>query len=64
MKNGNQWERVQGPNLKDTTVEFNRNTGTLSDPTFLRACDLAEIKPTRRQASKYSRGLGKAYSHR
>ena len=29
--------------------------------TFQAACEAAEVKPTLRQASKYRRGMGKAY---
>ena len=41
-----------------------RNTGTLSSSTFLKACEHVGIEPTRRQASKYSRGLGLAVKGR
>ena len=40
---------------------FNQNTGVLSNPTFLKACERVGIEPTRRQASKWSKGRGKAF---
>lgn len=40
------------------------NRERMVDPVFVKACELAEIDPTTRQASKYFRGFGKAYRHR
>lgn len=33
-----------------------------TDQLFRKACDLAGVQPTKRQASKWRRGLGAAYS--
>lgn len=50
-----------GPDVNEwKLVAQKRNLGTLSSPKFLKACERVGIEPTRRQASKYSRGLGLA----
>jgi len=41
-----------------------RNKGTMSDPVFLKACKLAKVEPTKRQASKWNNGYGAAYACR
>lgn len=33
-------------------------------PLFRKACELAGVPPTKRQAGKFRRGEGKAYAHR
>lgn len=37
---------------------------TLRDPVFFRACELAGVAPSRRQASKWCLGYGAAYRRR
>lgn len=41
-------------------VATDRNWGTVSSQKFLTACHKVGIEPTKRQASKFSRGLGLA----
>jgi hypothetical protein len=41
-----------------------KNRQTLHDPLFLKACELAQIQPTHRQASKWNNGYGKALRFR
>lgn len=40
------------------------NTGRMHDPLFRRACELAGIEPTRRQASKWNNKRGLAWDRR
>lgn len=40
------------------------NKALLDNPVFLKACELAEIPVTRRQASKFNNGYGAAYAMR
>ncbi len=39
------------------------NKQLTKDKVFKKACDLAAVQPTMRQASKYLRKLGQAYSY-
>lgn len=39
-----------------TNAQFAKN-----DPTFAKACELAEVEPTKRQASKFRNKRGAAY---
>lgn len=45
------------PLPEKTNTQFAANNGK-----FRKACELAEIEPTARQASKYRRGMGKAFA--
>lgn len=38
-----------------------RNKSILNSPVFLEACEKAGVTPCTRQASKFSRSVGKAY---
>jgi hypothetical protein len=53
-----------GPDLQGERKQSgaNKNEGLLGDETFLRCCKEAGIEPTRRQASKWRQGRGKARS--
>lgn len=55
-----------GPDLQGErkTSGYNMSEGVLSSHIFLECCKAAGIEPTRRQASKYRRGRGKAYAYR
>jgi hypothetical protein len=46
--------------LESRVVNFLKD----ADPKFLKACEMAGIPPTRRQASKWLSGLGKAWKER
>lgn len=35
---------------------------SITDRVFQKACDLADVMPTKRQASKFRRGHGRAFS--
>ncbi len=60
-----QWARVTGPNLSPDSVERGvKNGDVLKSPQFKEACEKAGIPATRRQASRFRRKLGLAYSHR
>jgi hypothetical protein len=37
-----------------------QNQATLTSPVFLKACEIAGIQPTHRQASKWNNGYGRA----
>lgn len=58
---GNQWVRVHGPNLKDTSVQEASNKARKNDPQFVRSCSEAGVEATTRQASKWNNSKGKAY---
>lgn len=59
------WERVTGPNLQPQHAErMEKNTTVLNSQAFKDACQAADIKPTRRQASKFRNGRGRAYQNR
>jgi hypothetical protein len=52
---------------KDLTRDYGGVTAkelTMYDETFKAACQRAEVKPTKRQASKFRRGFGLAYLRR
>lgn len=38
------------------------NQGTMASETFKKACEAAGVEPTKRQASKWNKGLGSAYA--
>ena len=48
---------------QDHTKQTNKNF-TKSDTTFIKCCEVAKIKVTPRQASKYRNKQGKAYNFR
>lgn len=58
---GKQWKRVTGPNL-DTLAEagYLARQATLQSGIFQKACELAGIEATKRQARKWLHGKGKA----
>jgi len=57
-----QWERVHGVGLHPWEEDRSkRNQQILKDQVFCETCNRAGIKPTRRQASKWNNGKGKAY---
>jgi hypothetical protein len=41
-----------------------QNLQTLTDPVFIKACELAGLQVTPRQASKWNNGYGKAINFR
>jgi len=45
-------------------VATDKNNGTLESSRFKAACERVGLEPTRRQASKYSKGLGLAANGR
>ncbi|MCI4435668.1 MAG: hypothetical protein JHC33_02485 [Ignisphaera sp.] len=45
-----------GNEKRQTNKDF-----AMKDSAFAEACGKAEVQPTRRQASKFRRGYGKAY---
>lgn len=55
-----------GPDCAGTRKEAgaSRNEGTMSDPVFKKACGMAKVKLSRRQASKWNNRKGAAYAHR
>ena len=56
------WERVHGPDVQPGHAERAiRNENRMKDDAFRKACEKAEIEPTRRQASKWNHRQGKAY---
>ena len=56
-----QWRRViRTPIRSSEKARSQTINGTLQNETFIERCKLAGIKPTRRQASKYSRDMGLA----
>ncbi len=60
-----QWTRVTGPNLSPDSIERGKkNEAVLKSPQFIAACEKAGIPATRRQASRFRRKHGLAYSHR
>jgi hypothetical protein len=46
------------------TARAKNNSSVLSDPLFRKACEMARIEPTRRQASKWNAKRGAAWSRR
>jgi len=42
----------------------NANQGTMADDKFKKACEAAGVPVTKRQASKWNNGKGKAYAFR
>lgn len=59
----------RGPdgNEPQTLTDFKRaskNLQTQQAPIFRKACELAGVEPTRRQASKWNNGYGAAWNHR
>lgn len=63
MNAGHQWIRVTGPNLKpENAVKATSNRGVLKSFNFQRCCELAGIKVTKRQASKWNNRKGAAYN--
>jgi hypothetical protein len=40
------------------------NKGRMADPVFLKACSLAHVEPSKRQASKWNNSMGKAWAER
>ena len=60
-----QWKRVTGPDLHPQNQEIHeRNLNIFNSELFKKACALAGIEATMRQASKFRRGLGKAFQFR
>ena len=55
-----------GPDLHEVRKKrgYNANQGTLANEKFKKACELAGVEPTKRQARKWNLGKGKAYSFR
>ncbi len=55
-----------GPDLHEVRKKEGeqRNKGALSDKRFLDACKLADVEPTKRQASKWNNKRGAAYARR
>jgi hypothetical protein len=56
------WKRVHGPNIQPGHDErAKKNEARMNDPAFKKACEKADVQPTRRQASKWNHRQGKAY---
>jgi len=52
-----------GPDVNPWKLELEqKNEGVLSSPAFRKACKAVGIEPTRRQASKFRKGRGLAYT--
>lgn len=61
-KQGQQWDRVTGPNLDLDTADLQKaNKRTFESEQFKEACEFANIEPTTRQASKFRRKKGIVY---
>jgi len=62
-KSNHSWERVKStpPNPKELERRI-LNKNVFEDPKFKEACKNADIKPTLRQASKFVRRKGLAYT--
>ena len=58
-----QWERIANrPDLDEDKAERTKaNKSVLESKEFISMCEKANIKPTKRQASKYRRKTGRAY---
>jgi len=57
-----QWMRVTGPNLHPWNAEKQKqNVSRLADLGFITACEVAGVKATNRQASKWNNRKGAAY---
>jgi len=64
-KHNHNWQRVTGTEPSNQELAARkRNDGALNSPQFKNACRMVEIKPTRRQASKFSRKMGLAYKYK
>ena len=50
---------IRKEKLKMTNKEFSEK-----DQVFIKSCELAETKPTTRQASKFRMGKGKAFKYK
>ena len=62
-KTNHQWIRVFGPNLQPQHAEEGKKNRAVFELTkFKRACDLAGIEPTIRQASKFRKKRGLAFT--
>lgn len=53
------YKEVKSPKHKTTNSDFAKN-----DQKFIKCCELAGVKPTARQASKFRNGKGVAFSKR
>ena len=63
MKDGQQWIRVNGPDLcKRKIINANHNLQTKNSQHFKDACNNAGVKPSLRQASKFGKKIGAAYN--
>ncbi|MFW6242763.1 MAG: hypothetical protein ACOC2W_01255 [bacterium] len=63
-QNGPKWKRVLGPDLDQQKFEREKkNKNIMSNETFLKACEMLGIEPTKRQASKYNNKKGSAYKY-
>lgn len=59
------WERVHGPNCEPQHKEREeKNSSVLKNGKFIKACELAGIPATRRQASKWNHSRGLAFNSR
>ncbi len=62
-REGKQWDRVTGEDLdQENAKRRKQNQAILKSKEFVDACELVDIKPTVRQASKYRRKKGLAYN--
>ena len=60
--NGQQWDRVTGPDLDAGDAKrAELNFAILKSQVFIDACEKTGARPTRKQAGKYRRKKGKAY---
>lgn len=55
-----------GPDLQEARKKEAqvRNKATYYSTEFLNACKVADVKPTKRQAAKWNKKKGKAYSNK
>jgi hypothetical protein len=51
----------QDLHLERKAANSKKNTSTMNSESFIKACSLADQEPTRRQASKYRQGRGRAF---
>ena len=56
------WERVRGTAMPEGQKKRqDRNRNVMESPTFEEACEVVDIKPTKRQASKWNNKKGLAF---
>ena len=57
------WERVIKTEMPESLVnKINANKSTITNDIFVKSCEAVNIKPTKRQASKWNNKKGLAYN--